>query len=89
MSFFDFLVFCLSDPIIRLIFASVLLFIIFAVTFLLYTYNRSFLVHQDTLKLGMAHNADPNSRFLYRIHVGHDGTTLDPIPLPREAPLPL
>nr|AVP27550.1 hypothetical protein [Helianthus annuus]AXB74605.1 orf285 [Helianthus annuus] len=52
------------------------------VSFLIYTYDRSFRVHQQTLLWAHQHNVTPGVSFLYKIRVGHDGTTLDPIPLP-------
>lgn len=56
-----------------------LLVISLSLNCMLYLSIHSFRVHQKTLQRMHAHNCAQSSRFLYKMHVGPDGTTLEPI----------
>jgi F-type H+-transporting ATPase subunit c len=65
------------------IFPTILIF-----AFLIYTYDRSFKVHQSTVKWAHEYSSNNGAKFYYkRIHVGHDGTTLEAAPFPKEVGL--
>lgn len=78
-------------------FFVVLLFSLLSTSsFLLFTYNRSFLVHQERLETILNFNHQ-NGILCSKVHVGHDGTTLEfggipkvdhPVRLEEATPLP-
>ena len=57
--------------------------------FLIYTYERSFRVHQETLQRVLKYNTCDDAKKIYikTVHVGHDGTTLEAAPFPKEVGL--
>lgn len=57
--------------------------LLFCAGFLLYTYNRSFQVHQRTLSR-ILHWNNREGIFCSKAHVGHDGTTLEFLTIPKE-----
>ena len=54
---------------------TLVIFLFGYATFLLYTYDRSFRVHQETLSRVLRWN-NREGLFCSQVHVGHDGTTL-------------
>ena len=64
---------------IKLMIVIVVLFVVALICYFAWTYNRSFVVHQDTLQWAHAHNISAGATFKYKIHIGHDGTTLEPV----------
>ena len=50
--------------------------VILLITFLIYTYDRSFRTHQKSLKQVQDFNNKMGDVFVKQIHVGNDGTTI-------------
>lgn len=57
--------------------------LLFSASFLLYTLDRSFLVHQKTLLRILQWN-EREGLYCSKAHVGHDGTTLEFMTIPKE-----
>ncbi|KAF9586817.1 hypothetical protein IFM89_039963 [Coptis chinensis] len=56
--------------------------------YLLYTYDRSFRTHQETVQWAHEYGSGDGAKFFYKlVHVGHDGTTLESAPFPKEVGL--
>jgi hypothetical protein len=55
---------------------GIFLVLLISLLFLIFTYDRSFRVHQQRLDQVLSQNATNPLLFISRIHVGHDGTTV-------------